>query len=797
MSSDSVSQLQAYCFKCREKRVIQEPTAMYNRAGAPATRGACPECGTAMYRTGATAAHEGLPKPAKVPRPARKKKAASKTGKAGKRGKSKARAAKSKAGRRRNIGKLVIVESPAKARSIGGFLGDGYTVMSSIGHVRDLLKSRLSVDIEGNFEPEYRVPNDKRAVVKELKAAAEHAKEIYLATDPDREGEAIAWHLVAAAEMPAALTQRVVFHEITDSAVAEAFAQPRGINMDLVNAQQARRILDRLVGYQVSRLLWSKVRGGLSGGRVQSVALRLVVEREKEIEAFVPTEYWTIDADLAKTGNGSANFRARLAKIDGQSVNYSKKSEKPPLLHSENAVQPHVQALRSSQFIVDSVKRGTRQDRPKAPFTTSTLQQAASNQLGFRANRTMRLAQQLYEGINLGADKSVGLITYMRTDSVQVSKQAQAEARRYIQERFDKSYLPKTAPRYRSRAKGAQEAHEAIRPTSVRRSPEAIKAHLNADQLKLYRLIWNRFVASQMANGVDNTLKIEIKAGLSAADMPYLFRASGKQLKFLGHRAISGSGRGGHDDEYLPQVAAGELLARRSIKPEQHHTQPPPRYTEASLIKVLEEKGIGRPSTYAPTVSTIQARDYVTQEQRKLKPTKTGAVVSDLLTQFFDVEMDYDFTAGMEKQLDEISSGKRDWQPMLEEFYQPFAERLENARQNMPRTDVSEKVGRLCPTCDDGELLVKHSRYGKFIGCSNYPECRHTERYLERLGLLCPQCGSENRGEVVARRTRKGRRFYGCDRYPECDFSAWRLARDLKKVEDPPAVPAEMQPSRI
>ncbi len=785
MPDASSPTVEAYCFKCKAKREMQNPQALYNKAGAPATRGECSDCGATMYRTGATAAHNSIPKPEKIERPKRKKP------KPKGRAKSKSRAKATAP--RKNVGKLVIVESPAKARSIGGYLGNGYTVMSSLGHVRDLLKSRLSVDVDNDFEPEYRVPNDKRAIVKELKAAAEGADEIYLATDPDREGEAIAWHLMAAAEMPRSNVKRVVFHEITDSAVADAFSQPRQINMDLVNAQQARRILDRLVGYQVSQLLWSKVRGGLSAGRVQSIALRLVVEREKEIEAHVPVEHWTIDANLTKQTNGSAasNFRARLARIDDASVSYKPDGEKPPVLDCEETVQPHVDLLRQSQFLVEKVKRGTRQNRPAAPFTTSTLQQAASSRHSFNARRTMQLAQQLYEGIDIGQGTPVGLITYMRTDSVQVSKQAITEARAYIAKRRGSNFLPAKPPVYKTKSKGAQEAHEAIRPTSVMRSPDSMQQYLSSPQLRLYRLIWQRFVASQMAPAIYDTLSIELKAGPKPSDMPYLFRVSGRKLRFAGHLAIYSEAEaqkrqfGGGQNQTLPDLEVGEALDLRQILPEQHFTQPPPRYSEATLIKDLEEKGIGRPSTYAPTVSVIQTRDYVTQTDRRLSPTKTGVIVSDLLSEYFDVEMEYDFTANMEDQLDEVSQGRADWQPVLDDFYHPFSQRLNTARDKMPRQNIVEKVGRLCPSCDDGDLVIKHSRYGKFIGCSNYPACKHTERYLERMGLLCPQCGPAESGEIVKQRSRKGRNFYGCSRYPECDYTVWRLPRDLKKLEAP------------
>lgn len=795
MTDANAIAFQAYCVKCRTKRDMQNPEPVYTKTGTPGTRGQCPECGTKLFRMGATAAHAGIPKPAKIERPKRKKS----------KRKAKPKSRFKSTVKRQNVGKLVIVESPAKARSIGGYLGDGYTVMSSLGHVRDLLKSRLSVDVENAFEPEYRVPNDKRAIVKELKAAAEGADEIYLATDPDREGEAIAWHLVAAAEMPPADVKRVVFHEITDSAVADAFTQPRQINMDLVNAQQARRILDRLVGYQVSQLLWSKVRGGLSAGRVQSIALRLVVEREKEIDAHIPVEYWTIDANLAKQTNGSdkSSFISRLVRISDTNVTFNAKRANPPILDSEAAVEPHVDALSQSQFVVDSIKRGTRPSRPSAPFTTSTLQQAASSRLSLNARRAMQLAQQLYEGIDIGQGNPVGFITYMRTDSVQVSAQAVAEARAFIAKRHGSKFLPDRPPVYKTKAKGAQEAHEAIRPTSVSRSPESMKAYLSRQQLQLYTLIWQRFVASQMSPAIYDTLSIEVKAGREPSDMPYRFRASGRKLRFAGHLAILSKDEqrrregGVGQNQTFPDLAEGEILDLQKILPEQHFTQPPPRYTEATLIKQLEDKGIGRPSTYAPTVSVIQTRDYVTQTDRRLSPTKTGRIVSDLLSEYFDVEMEYDFTANMEDQLDEVSEGRADWRPVLDDFYHPFAERLNTARDKMPRQNIIEKVGRLCPSCDAGDLVIKHSRYGKFIGCSNYPDCKHTERYLERMGLLCPQCGEAESGEIVKQRSRKGRTFYGCSRYPDCDFTVWRLPKNLKKLEEQTAPDQGQDPRTV
>ena len=771
MSEDTVQNLQAYCVKCRTKRDMRNPQAVYTKTGTPGSKGPCPVCGTTLFRMGETAAHAHVPKPEKFEKPVRKAKPKTK----------KSPKSRKKSSRNR-IGKLVIVESPAKARSIGGFLGKGYTVMSSKGHVRDLLKSALSVDIENEFEPKYRVPNDKREIVKELKQAAQDADEIFLATDPDREGEAIAWHLVAAADMPALGVKRVVFHEITDSAVADAFAHPRDINIDLVNAQQARRILDRLVGYNITELLWDKVRNRLSAGRVQSIALRLVVEREKEIQAFAPVEYWTIDALLGKQNpNGKQNgFQARLLKVDGDD----------PALDNEAVVRPHVEVLEKSLYKVDDVKRGTRQRKPYAPFTTSTLQQDASRRSNYSARRTMQIAQQLYEGIAIGKGNPVGLITYMRTDSVQVSKQAQAEARSYVHKTFGKEFTPKQAPKYKTRARGAQEAHEAIRPTSVMRTPASMQPHLNRDQFRLYKLIWERFVASQMSNAVYDTIRLDISAGLTADTLRYLFRASGRTLKFAGFLALQEDTR---DDEsrtveserqVFPELRKNEWLDLRRLSPEQHFTQPPPRYTEATLIQKLEEYGIGRPSTYAPTVTIIQSRDYVNKEEKRLVPTETGRVVSDLLSEYFSEEMDYAFTAKMEDHLDNISEGKSDWRPMLGDFYLPFEQRLVNARANMPRQIQQELVGRNCPKCGSGDLVIKYGRWGKFIGCANYPECRHTEQFLERTGLLCPECGGAHGGELVERRAKKGRRrlFYGCSRFPDCEYSAWNLPKNLPKV---------------
>lgn len=686
-------------------------------------------------------------------------------------------------------GKLVIVESPAKARTISNFLGKDYTVKASKGHVRDLLVTQLSVDVENDFEPKYRVPNDKREIVKELKSAVEAAEEVFLATDPDREGEAIAWHLIAATEMEGKRAHRVVFHEITKPAIQHAFENTREINMDLVNAQQARRILDRLVGYNLTELLWDRVRNRLSAGRVQSIAVRLVVDREREIEAFVPEEYWTIDAELQKQNlNGktaSKPFLARLIKYKGEDLP----------LKTEADVRPHIDVLEHSRYTVSDIKRGTRQRKPSAPFTTSTLQQEASRRLNFTARRTMNFAQQLYEGIELGEEGSVGLITYMRTDSVSVSEQAQAETRDYILKRFGKDYAPAKPPVYKTKTKGAQEAHEAIRPTNVLRVPDAIKPYLTRDQYKLYKLIWERFVASQMANAIYNTLRVDILAGPSTENMPYTFRVSGSTIKFPGFLALYEDAQdedvAEDEDEgrILPEFTINELLDLIRLLPEQHFTQPPPRYTEASLVRTLEEYGIGRPSTYAPTVAVIQNRDYVTKADNRLIPTETGKLVNDILVRYFPNIMDYQFTAHMEDELDEIAEGELQWRPMLHEFYQPFSGQLDTARNSMERIQTEEPIGRTCPTCQQGQLLIKYGRFGKFIGCSRYPDCRHTEPWLERTGITCPICGAEHGGEIVERKTRKGRTFYGCSRYPECDYSAWKLPEGAQRANAEDADP--------
>ncbi len=737
-----------YCLRCKEKREIKDPVPEYSAKGSPGTRGACPVCGATIYKMGYTPAHEGLEKP-KVTRKANAK------------------------DRVKRSGKLVIVESPAKARTIGKYLGRGYTVKSSVGHIRDLLKSRLSVDIENNFTPEYRVPNERRETLKELKKAAEKAEEIYLATDPDREGEAIAWHVREAAGMDPARTKRVVFQEITKPAVQAAFKKPRGIDMDRVDAQQARRILDRLVGYKLSPLLWRKVRGRLSAGRVQSVAVRLIVERERAIQSFVPEEYWSISAELSQATYAGSDprpfFTAKLHKISGED----------PVLDSEEVVAPHVAALEQAHWAVGEVRLGQRRRKPAAPFTTSTLQQEASRQLRFNTNKTMRIAQQLYEGIDLGAEGSVGLITYMRTDSVAVSAEAQADARNFIADAYGADYMPGEPRVHRTKSKLAQEAHEAVRPTSVMRTPKTIKQHLSRDQFRLYRLIWRRFVASQMSDAVYDTVSVDVYAGearTAVQERPYLFRATGSTLKFPGFLALYEESRPEDEpDDAEAQVptdlTAGEELDLLQLLPQQHFTQPPPRFSEAMLVKELEENGIGRPSTYASIISTIQARGYVVVEDRRLAPTETGELVNDLLVQYFPNVMSVDFTARMEDELDEIAQGKP-WVPVVEHFFGDFSKNLKVAEEDMPKVSLereTEPVGRDCPTCGN-PLLYRHGRYGRFIGCSNFPACRYTEQILDKLGIACPQDG----GDLVVKRTRRGKTFYGCANYPQCDWTSWK-----------------------
>ncbi|GAP14403.1 DNA topoisomerase I, bacterial [Longilinea arvoryzae] len=727
--------MEAYCVKCKQKREIQNPQADFNKVGAPITRGTCPVCSKPIFRMGRTPAHDGLTPPEKVSREPKRK------------------------------GKLVIVESPAKARTVGRFLGKGFTVRASVGHVRDLLRSELSVDVEHNFQPKYRVPNEKRQVVKELKSLAKTAEEIYLATDPDREGEAIAWHLMEAAEIDPKISKRVVFHEITQPAIEEAFAHPRDIDMSLVDAQQARRVLDRLVGYSLSPLLWEKVRSRLSAGRVQSVALRLIVEREREIDAFDPVEYWTLGAELKPHGGKKNAYLARLARLD----------DAEPRLPDQASVDALLADLEDATYEISKIKRTERRRKPQAPFITSTLQQESSRRLGYTARRTMSLAQQLYEGLDVGEGGTSGLITYMRTDSTNVSELAQREAREMIGQQYGADFLPPAPPQYKTRAVGAQEAHEAIRPTSVLRAPDKVKPFLTPEQFKLYQLIWQRFVASQMEAAIFDTVSVEISTRTQAHE--YLWRASGSTLRFPGYLIVYEEAKDedlkGEDEDNVripPGLEEGQRQELVRLIPEQHFTQPPPRFTEATLVQSLEEHGIGRPSTYAPILSTIQERGYVIRETKRLFPTETGILVNDLLVKHFPEIVDLNFTANMESNLDSVAEGEREWPGIVADFYSEFEPQLKKAQEEMPVTKAElEKVGRACPECGH-DLVIRWGRFGKFISCSNFPTCRHTEPWLEKIGVTCPKDG----GDIVLRKTRKGRIFYGCANYPTCDFTSWK-----------------------
>jgi DNA topoisomerase-1 len=649
---------------------------------------------------------------------------------------------------------LVIVESPAKAKTIGKYLGNKYIVKASMGHIRDLPKSQIGVEISNGFEPKYITIRGKGNVLKELKNASKKVKKIYLAADPDREGEAIAWHLAHYLDLGENEPCRVVFNEITKQAVKDAFKSPRVINKDLVNAQQARRILDRLVGYQISPLLWKKVKKGLSAGRVQSVACKLINDRENEIKEFVPEEYWTITALLQQ---GKESFEARYYSLE--------KDNKE--LHSQEDVNRVLEALVSAEYRVGEVKQKERLRNPSPPFITSSLQQEAARKLNFRAAKTMSVAQQLYEGIDLGKEGTVGLITYMRTDSTRISPVAQEETKEMIAERYGAEYIPSATRDYSKKNSNAQDAHEGIRPSSVHRTPEEVKPYLSRDQHRLYKLIWERFVASQMASAIMDTVTADINAGA------VLFRATGSKVKFPGFTKVYIEGNDDgvtEEDRLLPPLETGDLLVAGEIDPKQHFTQPPPRYTEARLVKALEEMGIGRPSTYAPTLETIQKRGYVAIEEKKFVPTELGELVVQLMSDFFPEILDVDFTAHMEEELDEVEEGKEDWVKVLDTFYRPFKKRLEVAEEEMKEVEIQDEVSDIpCEKC--GRLMVyKMGRFGKFLACSGFPDCRNTKPIVKDTGVVCPSC---HEGKIIERRSKKGRIFYGCDRYPECEFISW------------------------
>ena len=699
--------------------------------------------------------------------------------------------------------KLVIVESPAKARTVGQILGRQYVVVASLGHVRDLPKGKLGVDVDNEFEPSYVVSRDKMKLMNALKKAFGQASEIYLATDPDREGEAISWHLQQASGIEESddKFKRVVFHEITKQAVEEAFEHPRSIDMGLVDAQQTRRILDRLVGFQLSPLLWRKVQRGLSAGRVQSVCLRMLTDRQKEIDSFTPVEYWSIELDMYDHSNSSAThiMKAVLHNLKGNRGKIE--------ITDEDLANQIKESLSQSDFRITSIKSRQRNARPSAPFTTSTLQQEAGRKLRFTTQKTMSVAQRLYEGFNVGGE-SVGLITYMRTDSVQVSDIAVNEARSHVKNVYGDSYIPSSPRMYKSRSKNAQEAHEAIRPTSIKRTPQSLSAYLDPDQMKLYTLIWSRMVASQMSDSVTESTRVEIDA---VSTTTYELRSNGSKMIFDGFKKLYEESADSEDDnkdsKLLPNLSENMILGCKEITPIQHHTQGPPMYTEASLVKEMEEKGIGRPSTYAPTINTILDRNYVEREQSRLKPTVLGMTVSDELIDYFgttklqpkedsleyvgthNVEdgtkiLELDFTAEMENHLDDIASNEKAWIDVLEQFYQPFIRSLDHATENMQSRKVEEPTDEVCEKCER-PMVIKTGRFGRFIACTGFPDCKNAKPIVESTGVSCPECED---GDLIVKkaRTRKGksrnsnRPFYGCSRYPACEFLL-----NKKPVTDP------------
>ncbi len=650
---------------------------------------------------------------------------------------------------------LVIVESPAKAKTIEKYLGRNYKVMASVGHIRDLKKSTMSIDFDNNYEPEYINIRGKGPLINELKKEAKKAKQVFLASDPDREGEAISWHLAHILQLDKEDKNRVVFNEITKDAVKNAFQEPRKIDMDLVDAQQARRVLDRIVGYSISPILWKKVKKGLSAGRVQSVALKLIIDREEEINAFQPEEYWTIDGTFKK---GTKQFQANFYGMNGKKMK----------LQNQEDVKAVLSHLNGKEYIVEKVEKKERKRNSPLPYTTSSMQMDAANKINFRTRKTMMVAQQLYEGINIGSGVQ-GLITYMRTDSTRISPVAQNEAASFIVDRFGEKYS-KHGSRVKN-ASGAQDAHEAIRPSSVYNTPEKIAKYLDKDQLKLYTLIWNRFVASQMTAAVFDTMNVRL--GQNGVQ----YTANGSQVKFDGYLAIYNDS---DKNKMLPDMEEGDTVIQVNSKPEQHFTQPPARYSEATLIKTLEENGVGRPSTYAPTIETIQKRYYVKLVAKRFEPTELGEIVNKLIVEFFPDIVNVTFTAEMEGKLDDVELGKEQWQKVIDSFYQPFKKEVAKAEEEMEKIQIKdEAAGFDCEVCGS-PMVIKLGRYGKFYACSNFPDCRHTQAIVKEIGVECPNC---HQGQIIERKTKRNRIFYGCNRYPECEFTSWDkpIGRDCPK----------------
>lgn len=657
---------------------------------------------------------------------------------------------------------LVIVESPAKAKTIEKYLGRNYKVVASLGHIRDLPKSRMGVDFENNYQPDYITIRGKGPVIKDLKKHAKKAEKVFLAADPDREGEAIAWHLSHILKLDSEVENRVVFNEITKEAVKNALKNPRNLDKDLIDSQQARRILDRIVGYQISPLLWKKVKRGLSAGRVQSVALKMICDREEEIKNFVPEEYWSIEAKFKKAKNVfDANFHG-----------INKKKTKLP---DNEAVKNVMNKLdENADFDVTKVVKKERKRNPYAPFTTSSLQQEAAGKLNFRTRKTMMVAQQLYEGISLGKGGTTGLITYMRTDSTRLSNTAKQEAHEVILSEFGEEYAA-TNPKKQKNSQSAQDAHEAIRATSAMRKPSDIKQYLSKDQYKLYSLIWSRFVASQMKPAIYDTVRVDIEQN------DVRFRANGSQIKFKGYQLAYAETKKDKDN-ILPDLAEGDKIKLKSIEPNQHFTQPPARYSEATLIKTLEENGVGRPSTYAPTLETIQRRYYVTLANKRFEPTELGSIVNTIIGEFFPNIVDVNFTADMEKDLDAVEEGTKEWVEVIDQFYKPFKEEVTTAEKELEEVEIEdEPAGFDCEKCGS-PMVIKMGRYGKFYACSNFPDCRNTKPIVKKIGVTCPVC---EKGEVVERKSKKKRIFYGCENYPECEFTSWDkpIGRDCPKCE--------------
>ena len=656
---------------------------------------------------------------------------------------------------------LVIVESPAKAKTIEKYLGKRYKVIASMGHVRDLPRSQMGVDVEDNYEPKYITIRGKGPVVKDLKKYAKKAKKVFLASDPDREGEAIAWHLSKILELEESKENRVVFNEITKDAVKESFKHPRGIEMNLVDAQQARRILDRLVGYNISPVLWKKVKKGLSAGRVQSVALRLVIDRENEIRNFKPEEYWSIEGE----------FRYKKSKFTAKFLHYK---NKPYKLKTKKDVEKITSELNGDEFEITNVNKKEKTRYPANPFTTSTLQQEAARKLNFKARKTMMLAQQLYEGIDLKRQGTVGLITYMRTDSTRISQTAKDEAKSYIEEKYGTEY---TSNRKTKGKQGDQDAHEAIRPTSTLRTPNEMKAYLTRDQHRLYKLIWERFVASQMAPAILDTVALDVTQN------DIKFRANGQTIKFKGFMTLYVEAKDDKDNDKenkLPKLNQGDKVTATQIEPAQHFTQPPPRYTEARLVKTLEELKIGRPSTYAPTIDTIQKRNYVKLESKRFVPTELGEIVYEQVKDYFPEIIDVEFTVNMETLLDKIAEGDIGWRKVIDNFYGSFKLDVARAEEEMEKVEIKdEPAGEDCEVCG-APMVIKMGRYGKFMACSNFPDCRNTKAIVKTIGVTCPKCKD---GDVVERKSKKNRLFYGCSNYPECDFISWDkpIGRDCPK----------------